>query len=343
MSGSNQVSGRFKKILVGSVLVVIGVPVAMLLIVILSISVLDRSSGTIVSSGEEREYLLHVPPSYDGARPTPLVISMHAGATWPAQQMNLSRWNRLADEHGFIVVYPSGTGEVGAIDMPRIWPVDRESDRTKDVRFIAELIETLEAAYDIDPARIYANGMSNGGAMAFVLSCTLADRIAAVGMVAAAQSRPFDWCPDPRPVPMIAFHGTADPLVPYEGGALGDPFNPVKPIYPSVRDWTARWARRNRCAKDPVESVAAPDVTRIEYTHCAEGAPVVLYAIEGGGHTWPGGKPLPEWRVGPNSDSIDATSQMWTFFREHSLRGACTVTGMAPARAASADSREGSG
>jgi polyhydroxybutyrate depolymerase len=107
---------------------------------------------------------------------------------------------------------------------------------------------------------------------------------------------------------MIAFHGTADPLVPYAGGRLGDAFNPVKPTHPPVQDFTARWARRNGCGGDPIESVAAPDVTRLEYTDCAGDAAVVLYTIHGGGHTWPGGKPLPEWRVGPNSTSIDATS-----------------------------------
>ena len=70
---------------------------------------------------------------------------------------------------------------------------------------------------------------------------------------------------------------------------------------------------------NPVESGVAPDVTRIEYTRCAGDATVVLYTIQGGGHSWPGGKPLPEWWVGPTSRSIDATSQMWTFFREHQL------------------------
>ena len=89
---------------------------------------------------------------------------------------------------------------------------------TKDVRFISDLIDDLEKAYNIDPTRIYANGLSNGGGMAFVLSCTLSDRIAAVGMVAAAQMLPWSWCTDHRPVPMIAFHGTADSIVPYEGG-----------------------------------------------------------------------------------------------------------------------------
>jgi polyhydroxybutyrate depolymerase len=171
----------------------------------------------------------------------------------------------------------------------------------------------------MDPTRIYADGLSNGGGMAFVLSCALSDRIAAVGMVAAAQSLPWSWCTDHRPVPMIAFHGTADRIVPYQGGPLGDPFNPVTVMFPAVRDWVANWARRNRCGAQPVESVAAKDVTRIEYTHCAPDAPVVLYAVQGGGHSWPGGKPLPEWHVGPTSRNIDATTQMWAFFRGHRL------------------------
>ena len=244
---------------------------------------------------------------------------MHGGATWPAHQKNLSRWNRLADQHGFIVVYPSGTAEMGVLDMPKIWGIDRENDRARDVGFISDVIDTLGAAYNIDPTRIYANGLSMGGAMAFVLSCTLSDRIAAVGVVAGAQSRPFDWCTKHRPVPMIAFHGTADTIVPYRGGPLGDPFSPVKPMYPPVPEWTACWARRNLCEGEPVVSVIASDVTRIEYVRCAEEAHVVLYTIEGGGHTWPGGKPLPEWRVGPTSNSVDASRLMWEFFREHPL------------------------
>jgi polyhydroxybutyrate depolymerase len=200
------------------------------LIAAASICVLDRSNGAIVSSGRERRYLLHVPPSYDPTKPTPLVISMHAAAMWPAQQMNLSRWNRLADEYGFIVVYPSGNGARG---VPKNWHVSRSAGLVRDVTFISELIDALKTAYNIDPARIYANGFSLGGGMAYVLSCTLSDRIAAVGMVAAAQTLPWNWCTDQRAVPMIAFHGTAD-LVPYEGGPSPDPFNPL--TFPAVRD-----------------------------------------------------------------------------------------------------------
>ena len=301
---------KIRKLVIGGVLVVIGLPVALVLIAAASIYVLDRSNGTIVSSGRERQYLLYVPPSYDRTKPTPLVISMHAAAVWPATQMNLSRWNRLVDEYGFIVVYPSGSG------VPKIWHVNRGAGLMRDVRFISELIDTLETAYNIDPARIYANGFSLGGGMAFVLSCTLSDRIAAVGMVAAAQTLPWSWCTDDRAVPMIAFYGTAD-LVSYEGGPSPDPFNPL--TFPAVRDWTANWARRNRCSEDPVETRVTASVRRLAYTNCAENADVILYTIEGGGHTWPGGKYLPEWILGRTTRDINASSVMWAFFREHPL------------------------
>jgi polyhydroxybutyrate depolymerase len=121
-------------------------------------------------------------------------------------------------------------------------------------------------------------------------------------------------------MPMIAFHGTRDPIVPYEGGPLGDPFNPVKPVFLGQRTFVASWAERNRCAANPVESTIAPDVTRLEYGDCADGASVVLNTVIGGGHTWPGGKPLPKWYLGPTSNSIDATRLMWTFFRAHPMQ-----------------------
>jgi polyhydroxybutyrate depolymerase len=311
---------RIRRIILGTIVTVIGLPLVAALIAILWISLLDQTNGRIVSADGAREYLLHVPDSYDPATPAPLVISLHAGATWPAHQKNLTDWNRKADANGFIVVYPAGTPQV--FNVVRTWHTfDSDAGLERDVKFIAELIDTLRSAYNIDPARIYADGMSNGGGMAFVLSCTLSDRIAAVGMVAPAQSLPLDWCTPDRPVPVIAFHGTADPMVPYAGGRFGDPFNPVKPVFPAIRDFVASWAERNRCVAGPIESPAAPGVTRREHLDCAEDASVVLYTVSGGGHTWPGGKPLPEWRVGPNSDNIDATSEVWSFFREHPARG----------------------
>ncbi len=310
-----------RKIVIGAVMIVIGLPVVAVLTAGVSFYgsfyTLNRTNGTIVSSGQKREYLLYVSRSYDRTKPTPLVISMHAAALWPATQMETSQWNKVADEHGLIVVYPSGTtlrgGGTGV--LPKVWLLRPEANLVANVRFISELIDTLEAAYNIDPTRIYANGYSNGGAMAFALSCRLSHRIAAVGTVSAAQDqRPWSWCADSRPVPLINFHGTAD-LVPYNGGKVWASPRP----FPSVSTWTANWARRNRCAPNPIESAVAADVTRLEYTNCANDAAVVLYTIRGGGHTWPGGKPMPEWMLGRTSRSIDASSLMWAFFREHQL------------------------
>ena len=143
----------------------------------------------------------------------------------------------------------------------------------------------------------------------------MSNRIAAVGLVASAQTLPWKWCTDTLPVPMISFHGTADPVTPYDGGRTWA--SPRQ--FPSVRTWAANWAARNRCGATPVASAVASDATRLEYTKCADGASVVLYTIQGGGHIWPGGGPLPEWYVGRMSNSVDATGVMWAFFRDHPL------------------------
>ena len=263
----------------------------------------NRSSDTMVSSGETREYTLHVPPGYDANRPTPLVITIHGASIWPAAQQEISQWDRVADREGFIVAYPSGRTGQG----PRHFDVE-------DVTFIADLIDEVQRTHNIDRTRIYANGLSNGGGLSFLLSCTMPDRIAAVGLVAAAHLFQWSLCKDLRPVPMIAFHGTADDAALYEGGRSWV----VSIPFPSIPTVTARWARRNQCAPTPVESRVALDVTRIEYP-CSNNAPVVLYRIEGGGHTWPGGKYLPEWFAGTTTQSIDASSLMWEFFKAHPL------------------------
>ncbi len=296
----------------GAVSALLGLPLALVLVEAAAFHVQNRTNGTIVSSGEQRDYLLYVPRRYDRAKPTPLVISMHGAGGWPVQQRDLTGWNRVAEKEGFIVVYPAGLEGRG----PRIWRMDGGAALAKDVRFLSELIDRLGASYNIDPTRIYADGLSNGGGMAFVLSCTLSDRIAAVGMVGAAQLLPWEWCPDQRPVPMITFHGTADRLARYHGGRSWV----TSETLPDIPTWTARWAARNRCGDDPVASEVAADVTRLEYRNCADDADVVLYTVEGGGHTWPGGQPMPEWFVGPTTRSIDATSLMWAYFRAHPLR-----------------------
>jgi len=167
--------------------------------------------GTLTSGGTERSYLLYVPASYDPAAPTPLVLSIHGFASWPANQMEVSQWNELADEHGFILAYPSGTG------FPKRWNTSGAAGEggADDVAFLLALIDALSQQYSIDPQRVYVNGLSNGGGMSNTLACLRPERIAAMGGVAGAYTEPAGGCNPARPVPVIAFHGTADRIVPY--------------------------------------------------------------------------------------------------------------------------------
>jgi polyhydroxybutyrate depolymerase len=283
------------------------------LIVAVLFSQMDKTNGRIVSSGQVRTYLLHLPPDYDPTKSLPLVISIHGFAEWPAHQMQISGWNDLADEYSFIVVYPSGTG------FPRRWRISNQADNSggemPDVIFISDMIDELEHLYNIDPNRIYANGLSNGGGMSYLLGCKLSGRIAAVGSVAGAYVFPLDDCKPSRPVPMIAFHGTADPIVPYQGGPSRD-FNLP---FPAIPEWMADRAELNECGRIPSELPKVGAVSGIRYSNCTQGADVVFYSIQGGGHAWPGGEPLPEWIVGHTTQDINATQTMWEFFSRFSL------------------------
>lgn len=307
---------KILKITAGVVVIIILVPVVLLAILLGWCSWADKTTGSMVSSGVTRRYVLYVPKSYDPSKPTPLVISIHPAATWGALQMSLSRWNDLADQQGFIVVYPNGSGAFfgGFSSGPHVWP--GEESLPRDVKFISDLIDKLRVRYNINPNRIYVNGMSNGGAMAYALSCELPDRIAAVGVVSPALPPiPGEGDCASRPMPTIAFHGTADKMAPYEGGK-----SPVAPQpFPNIRDWIAHAAKRNQCQGEPSETQATASVRRIAYTGCAENAEVVLYTVTGGGHTWPGGKHLAEWVAGKTSDEISASRLMWTFYVEHPL------------------------
>lgn len=272
----------------------------------------NRTNGELVTSaGERRTYYLYVPESYDPTVPTSLIISMHGYADWPAHHMDTTRWNDVADEYGLIVVYPSGTS------FPMRWRASNLSDEpptdTKDIIFLSELIDTLQSEYNIDPRRVYANGLSNGAGMSFVLSCSLSERIAAIGLVAGAYLYPWDLCNPARPVPAIVFHGTADPIVPFNGG----PSRSFHLEFPYIPDWVATLAARNGCSGEPQHLPSRGQVSGVAYTGCA--ADVVFYTIQDGGHTWPGGMPLPEWIAGTTSTEIDATREMWNFYQQHPL------------------------
>ena len=285
----------------------LGLPKTAIFLVLEAISNLfvNRNNGSLISSGEKRYYLLHVPASYDPSRATSLVISIHGFAEWPAHQAQMSRWNKLAEQFGFIVVYPSGSG------FPKGWRthLEQSRDAMPDVVFISDLIDKLEGNYNIDPERIFANGLSNGAGMSTLLSCELPSCIAAIGVVAGAYTFPWSECPPSRPVPTIVFHGTADPTVPYMGGPSED----RQASLPCIPIWVESLARRNGCEPTPIELPAQGQVSGVRYNNCVNNAEVIFYTITGGGHSWPGGEPLPAFIVGHTTQDIDATRSCGIF------------------------------
>jgi polyhydroxybutyrate depolymerase len=263
------------------------------------------SVQTIEADGLQRSYRLFVPGGYDQSLPAALVLNFHGFGSNGASQEAYSRFAEVAEREGFVVVSPDGAGSPAQWHtFGRLLP-----GYVNDVSFVEQLLDRLTATLCIDETRIYATGLSNGGGMAQVLACRMKDRIAAIGVVAAA---PFvdTGCDEAGPVPVIAFHGTADEVAAFEGegSIFGLSFQPV-------RTTMQEWAARNGCDATPVSERVAEDVVREHYEGCDDSADVELYVIEDGGHTWPGALDRPG--LGRITQSISATELMWQFFDAH--------------------------
>lgn len=262
---------------------------------------------TIAAGGLEREYILYIPPSYSGDNAVPLIINLHGFGSNARQQAAYSGLPAKAKDAGFIIVTPQGTGSQPHWNFTTVEP-----GAPDDVAFIGDLLDKLESQLCLDRARVYATGISNGAAMSVRLACDLSDRIAAIAPVAGMHF-PRN-CSATRSVPVIAFHGTDDNLVPFEGGqvlaGLGLTVRPVK-------ESAAAWARHNGCASSPKEERVTEHVQLVSYQDCKEGATVNLYIIEGG-HTWPGS--AFDAPYGATTQEISAADLIWAFFEAHPKR-----------------------
>jgi polyhydroxybutyrate depolymerase len=280
------------------------------------------AAQTITHGGQERTYRVYVPPSYDGKKPVALVLVLHGGGGAGRSMIGLAKFNELADRHGFVVAYPDG--------LFRRWNDGRqsgaiESKRVDDVGFLSALMDQLGRDYRIDAKRVYSTGISNGGFMSQRLACDLADKIAAVAVVAATMGRNLSaQCKPARPVSVLLLHGTEDPLVPYEGGRVQVRGGGAILSAPAA---VQRWVELDGCngqpKKDALPDTAADETrTRREiYSGCREGSEVVFLAVEGGGHTWPGGAQyLPVRRIGRASRDFHASEVIWQFFSAHGRR-----------------------
>jgi len=273
----------------------------------------EDSLHSITVDQTERSYVLHVPPAVK--EPAALVIVLHGGGGSAKSAIAQTGFDAEADKRGFITAYPEGTARSNG--RFHTWnagaccgiAVVRGMD---DVGFIRAMVAEIAAAYPLDPKRIYATGLSNGGMMAYRLGCEASDLVAAIAPVSAVIV--VAPCEPRFPVSVLHIHGTADRNVPIAGG-VGEK-SIVKYPYPPVERSIAFWAAWDDCGKDPIVSTAAPSVTLRSYPLCTLGIAVDYYVIEGGSHAWPGGKRLAKFLDEP-SKAIAATPLIWQFFAAH--------------------------
>ncbi|MFA5941105.1 MAG: PHB depolymerase family esterase [Sinimarinibacterium sp.] len=260
----------------------------------------------LLSGGIERSYRVHVPASYDGSKPVPLVISLHGGWGNGANQEEISGFSQLAERHGFIVAYPDGVSRAwnaGSCCGP---PQERGID---DVGFVRDLIAQLRKQYRIDEHRIYGNGFSNGGMLIHRIVCEAPGVFAAV---AANASAPMTQrCEPAKGVPFLIIQGRDDERMPWGGGVV----NGTQRM--AVSDQVQRLARINRCSggEERVIQQAGPAVCR-SVAGCGDNE-VSYCGVEGVGHQWIGGKTVFPRLLGKNTTAFSASETMWAFYARH--------------------------
>jgi len=208
-----------------------------------------NKSGSLDIGGRTRRYFLHAPPAYEGKKPLPLVLVLHGGGQSPESAERMSDMSAKADKEGFLVAYPSGTGRSGR--MPT-WNSGNccgyaMQNNVDDVAFLRALIDKLDHDYSVDPGRIFVTGISNGGMMSYRIGCALADKIAAIAPVEGAQNTD---CRPSGPVSVIVFHGSADRLVPFNGGSTPFQIGPKRSDN-SVANAVAFWVKNDGCSPTP--------------------------------------------------------------------------------------------
>lgn len=268
------------------------------------------------SGGAERWYLVTAP---EDEEPLPLVVDMHGFMEGAEVHALMSDLGTFGLQQGFVTVFPHGTGD------PVQWGVGLDSP---DLDFIDAVVAEVTASRCIDTSRVYATGLSMGAMMTSLLACTRADTFAAFAPVNGIQLP--DGCAPARPVPVLAFHGTADPILLFNGGVDTSSFTGGEPgasaTIPEEADLDgpgypatlASWADLQGCT-DPVDVEEAPVVDRT-WT-CPAGAALEFVIVEGQGHGWPGSEFAESIGgiTGPQADGVDANTRIWEFFQQHQL------------------------
>jgi polyhydroxybutyrate depolymerase len=273
----------------------------------------DDEQVHVSIGGVDRMYLLHVPESLPRTGPVPLVLVFHGGGGHAASMPNFTHFDQLADEEGFLVAYPES--------FNKSWSDTRGLSPADDVGFIRAVIEDLQHTQRADPRRTYAAGISNGGFFSNRLACDLTGKLAAIAAVAATMPDTLvPACHPSAPISVLFMHGTKDPLVHIEGG----PMLRNRGVAISLAQATEFWRRWDGASSQPEvdnllnQTEDGTSVRREVYAGGKQRTEVVVYVIEGGGHTWPQGPQyLPAFLVGKASHNLDGTQTIWDFFKRH--------------------------
>jgi polyhydroxybutyrate depolymerase len=270
------------------------------------------SSQTFDFQGRTRVYEQYVPAAVAtaDASPMPVVFNFHGYGSTAFQQMLYGNFQPEADRDRFVVIAPQGQGEGSA----RHFNLTGEPGLQDDVAMVLALLDHLETTFCVDTKRVYSTGMSDGGAMTSALACKAPDRFAAFGAVAVVAYVP--GCAGSTPVAIAAFAGTADPVVPFNGGRVNCCGNPTLPGAP---DAMSGWAQHNGCATPPAEARLSSEVRRQVWSGCQGAGAVVFYIVDGGGHTWPGA--IDVGGLGLTTKQLDASATIWDFLKGHPLAG----------------------
>lgn len=267
--------------------------------------------------GRIRNYIIHIPSNYDAEEPIPLVLALHGGGGNSENMQDKTGFNQLANEEGFIVVYPDGTGRFR--NRLLTWNSGHccgfaFKNDIDDVGFIRTLIEQIQQEFLIDPNKIFITGHSNGGMMAYRLGSELSDIVAAIAPVAgsiggkATEDSEVWTIPEPSfPISVLAIHGLLDENVAYDGGQGNKTSGTRSDI--SVNDSIDFWVEYNNC--NPISEIEESGNIIIEtYKEGDMGTEVVLCTLINGEHWWPGSEKDPY-------KEISASELIWEFFKTH--------------------------
>lgn len=268
--------------------------------------------------GRTRSYLVHVPSGLQSG-PAAVVLVFHGGGGNAENAVRMSHFDRAADKHGFVAVFPEGTGRLRdrflTFNAGNCCGAAMDGG-VDDVAFARALVDDLAAVVPVDRKRLFVTGMSNGGMMSYRLACEAADLFAAAAPVAGANN--LEACRPALPVALLAVHGTADRNVKFEGGRT-DPA-----VRLDTHDRTDRGVEESILPfLDRARCTPPPAVTRVgeaeRRVYACTGGAVEVLAVLGGGHAWPGGERGSA--IGdPPSRTVDATEAIWAFFAAHPRR-----------------------